>query len=191
MKQNSLQGWRMRRGNKKAELSFKQVIFMFARFVILIIILFSIVYTTKRYIITTAEISDTESEIMLRSLMTNKGSVVYYDEKIDRVYPYTIDLNRMKSAYADEFEDIFDWGEPERMFAARVMLFDMDGKKYQGAETMYINKRHYSEWKELARARFPGPGSATEKTKQYYVNVIEDGTLKRGIAEVSVVIPGS
>lgn len=176
---------------KKAELSFKQVMFMFAKFVMLIIIMFLIVYTTKKYIIVTSDITDLESEIMLRSLMTNKGSVIFYDEAIDRAYPFLIDIDKFKLHYSETLANTFDYGKPQRVFAARLRLFDIKGENYKGADTMYINKDRYNEWERLAKARFFGPGSAAEKTKKYYVNIIDNGCIERGVVEISIVMPNT
>jgi hypothetical protein len=181
--------------DRKAELAFKQVMFMFVRVFILIILFLSIVYVTKKYIIVTDDIEDTEADILLRSLMTNKNSVIYYDEGIGRVYPYIIDAEKFTGDADTELENVFNFGKGQRVMAARLTLFDSNGDKYlyknMALEPVYINKQYFSTWLAMARTRFPGPGGVFEKTKSYYVNVMDSGELKPGIIEISVVLPNS
>jgi|WetSurMetagenome_2_1015567.scaffolds.fasta_scaffold681283_2 hypothetical protein len=180
---------------KKSEITFKEIMFMFARLLILLIIFFSIIFITKKYIIVTSDISKTEAEIMLRSIMSNKNSVIYYDEAIGRTYPYVMDVKKFDGNYDPKLEKAFNFGKEQRAFAAKITLFGIDEKPYQynGKATVpvYINKPNYKVWIDMARTGFLGPGAATEKTKKYYVNVMDDATLKPGIIEVSLVIPNS
>jgi hypothetical protein len=179
--------------DKKGEISFKEIMFMFARLLILIIIFFSIVFVSRKNIIVTSDISDTETEIMLRSILSNKNSIIYYDKSLDRAYPYVMDVRKFDGNY--DLEKAFNFGKSQRAFAAKITLFGMDEKPYiykgKNTEPVYINKQNYPIWINMAKTKFSGPGSAKEKTKKYYINVMEDGRLKSGIVEISVVIPNS
>jgi len=191
--------------NKKGEIAFEQIIFMFVRMIILIILFFSIVYITKKYIYPTNKVEGVEAEIMIRSLMSNRNSVIYYDEAIDRVYPFIIDPRKFPgqshstydpvSGESFNLEKTFDFGEDQKLLAAKLTLFDSDGRLYQynshELQPVYINEKYYDTWLAMARTGFFGPGGSTEKTKQYHVNIMDNGKLRPGIIEISVVLPNS
>ena len=181
--------------NRRGEISFKQIMFMFVRLLMLLIIFFSMVYVTRRHVITTNEIADTEVDILMRSLMTNRNSVIFYDKDIDRVYPYIIDASKFAKTYESKLEDVFDFGEEQLIFAAKLTLYNSKGGPYayggQTLQPLYINEKRFQTWLDMARTRFIGPGGATEKTKLYHINVMDNGVLKSGIIEISVVMPNT
>ena len=177
--------------NKKAETSFKQIMFMGVLMTILLIIFLSVVFVARKYIVTTAEIEDLEAEVMMRSLMTNRNSIIFYDKDIGRTYPYTVDLTKFNRNYP--LEQTFDYGKDQRIFAAKLSLFDINGNpyNYKGAvlQPIYINEGKYQAWLVMARAKTLGPGGAIEKTKKFDISAIEDGKIKPAIIEISIVMP--
>ncbi|MBN2457735.1 hypothetical protein JXB31_01230 [Candidatus Woesearchaeota archaeon] len=182
--------------NRKAELAFKQIMFMFARMLILIIIFFSIVYVTKKHIIATSDITDTEIEIMMQSIMSNKNGLIYYDQTIDRAYPHVIDPGKFRSDVPVNLDNVFSFGADQKIIAANITLFDMDGERYMDKNgnplmSAYINEAYYRTWLDMARSSFIGPGGAVEKTKRYYVHIKEEQGLVPGIVAVSIVMPNS
>jgi hypothetical protein len=192
---NSISFGNRKNPGKKGEITFKEIMFMFARLLILLIIFFSIVFISKKYIVVTSDISEIEAEIMHRSIMSNKNSIIYYDSVIDRAYPYVIDAKKFDGTFDQRFEQTFNFGKDQRAFAAKITLYGLNQKPYQydGKATVpvYVNEPYYNIWIDMAKTGFLGPGATTEKTKRYYVNVMDNGIFKSGIVEVSVVIPNS
>jgi len=169
--------------NNKALIS-ETWLFLFYRFIIVCLVALAMVLLVKTYIVTNIDIKETQANLFMYNVLNVKEGISYYDTEIQRAYPGIISLD----SFQTNLDERMNYGD-YTLIAAQLDLFDTTGQKLG---TTYHNKEWYERWIILARTSWTGFGAATEYTANKTVLIRnDDGTMKQGILQFSIVMPNS
>lgn len=191
--------------SRKGEIGFEAFVRVFIRLIIIFMILFATVLIVNKHIVSEAEMDDIEANALIYSLFNNPNGPSYHDRMTGRTYPYMIDADFFVSGGDEALENIFNYDkvfdDGQREFLAmKVMLYDEEGKPYMkdGTEILeaYLNRDKYDAFLSLAEMRFGilkrskeyGPGAAFKTERKYFVSIYDDGVLKKGYVEATLVM---
>jgi len=178
--------------NKRADQTFNVITFMFFRIGFLIVVLFFMVFLVKGYITTSLDVSNLEAQIFMHSILNNKNGIIFNNENTGRSFPEIIDLSKFNNEnIASALENTIDYGKDKRHIAAKLELKDIENKKLENTEQIIYNEEWYNRLHTLAVTKIRGPGGAKEIIRQFFVLIKDEDDIKKGILEISVVIPNS
>lgn len=166
--------------NKKAQESFS-LLQTIPRIIFLIVVLFSIVYLIRTYVVTNLNVQETQSEVFMNRIIYSQNGISFSDEL--GVNPGIIDPAKITNANLDAMMDY----DEETFIAGKVQLVDIDGKEV--ASGVY-NEKTYNRWKPIASVGVSGAGGVSIFTKNMYVNYLVEGSLKPGFLKMEVLLPG-
>lgn len=186
----------------KSQTTLKMIGFTFVKMLIVILVLSIIVVMVNRYIIVDDDIREQEAEILINSLLTHPGGPVYYKESIGRAYPYTINADFFRENTDekpdDKIEELFHYSTDEPHVAMKVELLSMSEEAHykndaneaydEELSSAYLHKRQYNAWEELASVDAEGPGSVLKKERRYFVNIVDEGQVNKGIIKIVVLL---
>ncbi len=182
---------------RQGEVSFESSVFLFINMTLVLIVLFSIVVYVQKYLTVNDDITESETEVLMYSLLMNPDGPTKYDHDTMRLFPGTVDPDFFSDG--DEIlEKIFSMGKMEPYFAMKISLYETDGRPFQQngrtVEPVYYLRDKYDIWVETARMKyrimnsFRGPGSVLESKKKYLVNIAGAEKARTAIMEVSIVM---
>ncbi len=176
----------------KSQTTIKILGHTFVRMLIVIIVLFSIVLLVNRFIIVDEDITELESALLVRSIMSNPHGPSFVDESTGRVYPYLIDVDFFRNSPDEKLSEVFDYSLDSPYVAMKISLQDFDGGGYrQGGWSLpsaYLNKRYYEAWEKIATTDVQGAGSVYKEEQVYFVNVIDGDERKKGFLKIIVLL---
>ncbi len=151
--------------NKKAAVSYYMINWV-PKLVFTVIAVIALLLLINMYSIVDITTFEVESSLFLHRLMHSK-SLVYYDEGIQRLYPFTIDLQKFADngfeknimdeiAYPSMREDLLG----KNTHIAASISFITKGSKFE----KFYNKERYGMWKVLTGREGPGAVDKLEKT---------------------------
>lgn len=159
-------------------------LFLFYRFIIVCFVAIAMVLLVKTYIVTNIDIQETHANLFMYNVLNVKEGISYYDAETQRAYPGIISLD----SFQTNIDERMDYGN-HALIAAKFELVDTAGNTLG---TAYYNKEWYERWIVLAEASLLGFGSATEYPAKKTVLIRNnDGTMKQGILQMSIVMPNS
>jgi len=184
--------------NKRAVIS-GEVIMVIPRILFLVAILFAVIILIKILIITTIDIREVESSILVNRLLFSK-EVIYYDKNIERLYPGIIDLEKFTELSNKEFNTLdthalaygpYDptanppIGPPDNpIIAAKITLI----RKNVPDIVVYYNKERYDRWEpRLLPGVRGGAGSFKEFKDKKYVFVKDVSGLSPAILDFFII----
>jgi len=173
--------------NKKGAV-FNTLMWFFKIF-FLVVVLFTLIFLVRSFIITELDIFNAEADIFIQRLLLTRNGFSYYDEDLDRVYPGIVDLEKFSSVDIDKLlNNSIYYGPENKRIAAGITLRDENDNTIK---SIYYNPEYYLWWKEMLEARWiKGPGGVSAKTKKIPVWILGDG-FNNGFLEIEVIIPNS
>ncbi|MGM5481868.1 MAG: hypothetical protein ACQESF_00250 [Nanobdellota archaeon] len=180
--------------NKKGDVTFRSIMFVFVKFIIVILVLSTIIGFVNRFVYFDSDTTSLESEIFFQSLMRSPQGPSFYDTEAKRLYPYTVDLDFFTD-YKGQLEKVFNYSKD--YIAAKITLQGNDGKSVingQKIEPVYYNKKKYEIWDEIAKmkiketSRGTGPGDIKNFNKQYYVTIKKGDKIFTGNLNVRILM---
>jgi hypothetical protein len=194
--------------NKKAETTFKTIMFFFVRLFMLSFFFVAFVVVVNKYIFFDLDTIDYESEMLIYMTFLTKDGPSFYDKSIDRNYPFFIDAKYFLSDNKEKLNEIFDmYSSPTgfKMAAMKIILLNETKEPYKIDNLLttpiYLNEDLYNNYLPIAKMSLResklnqkqgrGPGSIFEKNKIYYVNIIDNNKIKKGFIEISVLFSES
>ena len=159
--------------NKRGMISGEVVMFI-PKIIFLMAVLFAVVLLVKVFIVTTIDVRQVESNILVSRLLYSKGGLSYFDETIQRLYPGIIDLNKFEqlSKYNPNTLDnwIISYGEDNPIIAAKITLKYGDKKEI----AVFYNKDRFDKWEPRALSTVKGgAGSVKSFEARRYILVKE------------------
>lgn len=176
----------MKINNKKGDIS-AEVIFMIPKIIFLTAVLLAVVILVKVFIITTIDVRQTESNILIERIL-NSRDVSYFDDGLKRVYPGIIDIDKFKhiSAANPNILDnaIISYGSNNQIISARMTL----KQEKKDNIVAFYNKAKFDDWEPRVLSTVKGgAGSVKAFAEQKYVLVRENGQLSPAILEFYVI----
>lgn len=165
-------------------------IFLFFRFIVVCAVAIAMVILVKTFIANDIDIQEMQADIFAYNLLNEKDGLSYYDTSLDRVYPgiILISLFQETATLEKKLDARMDYGE-HPVVAAELQLFTAEDELLG---TAYYNKEWYNRWIVLARVFWEGAGSTTAYAQNKTVLLrSDDGTMKPGILQITVVMPNS
>ncbi len=168
--------------NKKAQYIKFMLLIVWAVF--LVSILLVIVIFTGSLVKKEVDIRSPEARTFAnRLLYSPHGGISYSDVDLGRMYPGTVDMQKLENAVLDSTVYIDD----NQILAAKVTLKNIQGMEIKSA---IYNEQWYLRWESLIGR--VGSGGVSEIMEKRYV-VIYDGDIikNQGILEIQVLIPNA
>jgi len=177
--------------NKRAEIS-GEVIMVIPRILFLIAILFAVIVLIKILIITTIDIREVESSILVNRLLFSKDVFSYYDKNVERLYPGIIDLEEFQEISLNNPNkldtDTLAYGPdnpPNNPIIAAKIILEQEGKDDIIA---YYNKERFDRWEpRILPGIKGGAGSFKLFREKKYVLVKEGEILSPGVLDFFVI----
>jgi len=157
--------------NNKRSLISGEVILFIPRIMFLIAVLFAFVILIKTLIITSVDVRDIESRILVERMLFSRDGILYYDKGIERLYPGIIDFEKFKKinlltdrsytpnddvkSFLDKEIIYYDSGTihgSENILIAASLTLAREGEP---DISIYYNKKWYDRW--IPKAGFKGP----------------------------------
>lgn len=166
---------------RKAQVS-GDVLAWIPKIILLVAVILVVLFLVRLYIVTKIDIKDAEAIVLVNRIMFSPHGFSYYDEKINRVYPGVIDLEKFNDSILEKIAYL-----PENLLiSAKLTLTDMDKNPIK---TIYYNKPWYDNW--LPMAGISGPGGKTKITKTYYVLLKQGDEIKQAVLKFEVLMPNT
>ena len=146
-------------------------------------LIFIVIFFSTIYLFTSSQLKSAintralQEEIFLQRLLYSPEGVSYTDPVTGRIYPGTIDMEKLKKD-----ESLLDgaFSADKKRFAARIQITNLDTKD---SLELFINKEGYGRWAPLAT--FPRYGKSILKN---YVLLREGTHISKGMLRTDVVI---
>ena len=169
--------------NKKAVID---EIIDIVRIGVLIVIAFSLVFVTKKFVVQHVDVFDVQSKVISYNVAFS-DETTFVDDVIGRTYHGIVDLQKFTSEdFKKRIMESIYYGNPNSEASAKIILKDLEtGKEYES----YYNKELYDEKKILVEAKLIGAGSARSHISKFYVLIKENDKLKKGVLEIDVILP--
>jgi hypothetical protein len=153
------------------------------RAMVIIMIALAIILISRIYFAQDIDSFQTESDLVISSILFSNEGISFYNQKIDRLYPMVVDPSKINSA---QLENLI---VSEANVAVQVTLKDSENKIIKGPA--YLNKELYSKLNPLIGRK--GPGGVRENDKKVKVEYIGERIEERsfGNLEISVLVPNS
>ncbi len=136
--------------NKKAMFAYYQMMFVFLRLFVLILVLFSITFFVYLFIDQTTNIQDSEMDLFVEQLLYSKNGLSYNDALTGRVYPGVINFADIvnPSLIEEKLNKAFSYGEHPLMAAYINVSFPESVKDDDLLKLMpfYYDKDRFNEW---------------------------------------------
>lgn len=180
--------------NKRGDVAFRSIMFAFVKFVIVILVLFTLIFFIRKFVFFDADTGELESEVFVNSIMRSPHGPSYFDKDTGRVYPFVVDINFF-TGNKGNLKKAFNYSE--KYIAAKISLNNKNGKStIEGEEIspVYYNKKKFDVWKEIADMKFgrpgndKGPGDVKDFKKRYYVNIKTDNERVPGFIDIKVLM---
>jgi len=153
------------------------------RLIYLVIVIITISGIISAYIVTTVNVRDAESHILMHRLQFAPEGISYYDEEIGRVYTGILDDTKLADTYLESILDV-----PELQIAARFKKLDLVDETEKSA---YINQITYDRWAPLAvvasiSREATGSGLKIPYPESRYIYSTESGPAKLETVVITV-----
>ncbi|MFW6220275.1 MAG: hypothetical protein ACOC3X_01240 [Nanoarchaeota archaeon] len=193
---------------KRAETTFKTIMFVFVRLFMLSFLFIAFVVVVNKYIFFDIDTIELEANNLIYLTFLNLDGPSYFDNSINRNYPFTINASFFIINNENILDELFDLGNDNnlKMATMKISLLNKNKKRYQFnneqlSNSIYLNKNLFDTYLPIANMNFMqskrnknedfGPGSIFKKNKIYYVNIYEDGNINQGFINITVLIPRS
>ena len=157
--------------NKKSQLAYFQLMFMFIRIAVLLLVLFSIVILVHMFVNESMNVQDEEVKMFPEFLLYSKYGLSHYDQQTNRVYPGILNYAEITNTnlIQAKLDHSFDYGN-YKLMAIKFNFVDLD-PQVEGIQEFYYKKERYDEWMGLTglKARITKQFVTKKKTT---VNVI-------------------
>lgn len=169
--------------NKKAQESFTIVQYI-PRMIFLIIVLFSVVFLVRSYILENLDVKNTQAELFINRIYYSPNGISYYDTELKRAIPGIVDPKLITNENLDALMNFND----ANFIAGKITLFDVQSKAIASA---VYNSQTYDRWKPISQQQgFTGAGAVTRFNRTIVVNFIDEGKEKEGMLKFEVLLPG-
>ena len=148
------------------------VINFIPKIIFLTVVVLSIVFIVRGFVVIEVDVSATESYILINRFIYSPNLFIYYDAGLERNYPGTIDLDKFTDATASKL--------PNRGYiAAKLDLSYLDKKK-----SVHYNEDVFERFKYQAGIS----GGSQKFSSKNYVLVEDKGKFIPGTLEITVVV---
>lgn len=173
--------------DKKAAITFSAIRFIVSLgFTIMLFVAFMLL--TARFTVVKHDVFETEANLLVQSLLYNRGGISYEDSATGRIYPGIIDLNKFSQQNQDETEQqllyAVYYGEKQRHVAANITIEGM----VEGNSLLY-NRVQYLNWEPSTAfdVKQPSPGEVrSQQFRQYVLVRYPNGKLEGKFIEIKV-----
>ena len=167
--------------NKKAQYIKFGLLVIWAIFLVyelLIVITFSSGYVRREI-----DVRDAEARIFANRMLYSFNGVAYIDNDLGKVYPGTVDLEKLDTTYLD---NVF-WMDDNQVMAAKITVTNLEtGAK---KEAVYNNKWYY-RWFPLIAKR--GTSASSEINETRYVAIYNGNNYQgQGMLEIQLLVPNA
>lgn len=169
--------------DKRAQVSF-HLLQTIPRFIFLILVLFSVVFLVRSYVADNLNVQDVQAEVFSDRILYSPNGILYFDSDLKRAVPGIIDPSKLNDKQLDNLMDYKDGG----FIAANISLVDFNGNFVSSGS---YNHQTYSRWNPVALAKIPGSGGVKRFMKSIFVNYYEKNTMKQGLLNFEVLLPGN
>jgi len=173
---------------KKSQLAFQAIMFI-VRLAYLTAVVITVIALTMNQINQSVNTSLTENYVLYYALAYSED-LMLTDNVIDRIYPNTIDLDKLKNPQVSKkLDKSIYYGIENDHIAAKITFKD---EKKQQTIIFYnaADQKGYQEWEVLVGTGIGGPGSATERIFSN-PTLYNDAKIKLGTIEISIIKPNS
>lgn len=184
--------WQLFHFNKKGEIAFNTLIFVFYRMVVLLFVTLMLWVFVSYFVKINIDIDKVEAEVFMQGLINSPNGLSYVNPVTNRLYPGVIDFSNYNSGkIQDQLNQAFYFTE-NNYIAAQIHLLDLNGNPYSSIEPKYYNeKEKFRMWYGLGNAGFSGQGSAKVFEKVYPVIILNNQKKENGLLKIIVAIPNS
>jgi hypothetical protein len=175
--------------DKRAELTFNQILMTFFRLFILFLVCGVFVFFVMSFWNMKLQTEEVEAELFSQALMNSQNGLSYADKV--KVYPGTIDfeLFNRPDVMGKRLEEAFSYGG-NMPISAKIELLDK-GKPYKGSGPVFYNKEKYGVWQPIGATGAPGLGGAYVLEKNLPVLVKEGSSYTKAAIRMTVAAPRS
>lgn len=146
--------------NKKADVAYWQLMFLFVRLFVLTLVMFSLVFLVHVFIDNYTNIQKEEMDLFVEHLIYSKNGLSYTDKETGRSYSGIINYDEIKSPQDVEakLNKAFSYGnypliaahfEFMSMPILEVWKPELQNEEIGALNEFYYNKEKYDEWKYL------------------------------------------
>jgi len=171
---------------KKAEIS-GEVITVIPKIIFLIAVLFAFIILVKSLIVTSIDIRQVESEILVNRILFSEA-ISYNDKGIDRLYPGIIDLKKFEEISKNNPNSLdttfISYGSDNPIITSKITLKQANKKDI----VAFYNREKFVKWEPRALPGITG-GAGRFKTfkEQKYVLVKEGEKLTPAVLEFFII----
>jgi len=157
------------------------------RLIFTVVVVLTIVFLVRMFIVQEVDISDTQSKVFVKSLLYSPYAITYVDPETGRSYPGVIDLSLVKDdGLRDRIENSFRIST-NRLLAANITFFVENRTQFNKRSVLY-NEPMYKRWKPLSKLDVDGEGGVDTYSESYYVLFRAiDGRVIPGLMKVEVI----
>ncbi|MCX6709839.1 MAG: hypothetical protein NTV63_02685 [Candidatus Woesearchaeota archaeon] len=167
--------------NKRGESIGFDVVLAVPLLLFLVMLFLSYVFFANAFVSTKTYVGPVEAKVYSNAILYSKNCFSSYDDELDRVYPGTIELERVNN---EIFEKCLNFSTTEKL-AAKIEILDGASEKHEA----FYNKDRYILWESITG--ISGAGSATEYVEEGPVLIREKEKNRNGWITISVIIPNS
>ncbi len=153
------------------------------RLLFLIIVLFSVVFLIRQFVVNNLNIQDVQAEVFVNKVLYSPNGILFYDNSLQRTVSGIIDPSKLNPEILDLLMDY----KTQNFIAANITLFDTNNNIVSSAA---YNKESYLNWNPIAQSLLKGSGGVKRTSKTILVNYI-DTKLHQGYLKFEVLIPGN
>ncbi|MBS3121442.1 hypothetical protein J4434_00980 [Candidatus Woesearchaeota archaeon] len=146
--------------NKKADVAYWQLMFLFVRLFVLTLVMFSLVFLVHVFVDNYTNIQKEEMNLFVEHLIYSKNGLSYADKQTGRSYPGIINYDEVKSPQDIEakLNKAFSYGNYPLIAAhfefvslpiLSVWNPELENEEIEALNEFYYNKEKYDEWKYL------------------------------------------